>query len=119
MDIRVIIVADFLAAQALLATVYGSARASDGLLAAQGFGQRGGYAFKVGEILSCEEVGMAKALSLQRTLEQFDALALIWKIAKSHPCDILAKAARGDNLFSNKQGRVRFSQKFVSSCLRV
>ena len=85
MDVRVIAVFDFAAVQAGIAAVDSNAGAAPGRLeAVERASESFGDGLEFPGFRASEQVGMGQAAALERALQQFQSLALVWKVFERH-----------------------------------
>lgn len=73
-------VLDFAAIRAGVATVDGDAIFSDRVQAIESFGERARSVFELREGITGKKIGVGEAATLERTLQELDALRLGWQI---------------------------------------
>jgi hypothetical protein len=94
MHVGVRFVIDFPAAWACIAAIRGYAAGFNRFLAVESFGQRSRQQFQFFKLIAGKQVSVSQPPASQRTLEQLDALRLLWEIFESH-CVSLRNGADG------------------------
>jgi hypothetical protein len=93
MNVRMAVVVNFSAIDALVATISGVGTSFDRIQAIQGFGQRPGNEFEFFQLMAGKKVSVAQPSACKRTLKQLHTLRLFGKAFKRHDLNESNRAA--------------------------
>jgi hypothetical protein len=83
-QVGVVFVRDFLAAQTFVAAIGGDAGGFDRMQAVESFRQSAGERFKFIQLLAGEQIRVTEPPARERTLQKLDALGLVGNIFEGH-----------------------------------
>ena len=100
--VRVVLVLDLLATEALVAAINRRPGLPGGLLAIEGLGQRAGQGLQLAELVAGEEVAVGQAPAFERALQQLHALLLVAKVFECHRAVYKSPARRREEVISTE-----------------